>query len=54
MGFKTKTGVKKSQKKSHEQIRNRSSGKEDEEGACDCMYCMYVWGNGASAMSKQK
>ncbi len=42
MGFKTKTGVKRSQKKSHEQVRNRSSGKEEEEGACVCVYvCMY-------------
>jgi hypothetical protein len=42
--FKTKTGVKRSQKKSHEQIRNRSSGKEEEEGACVCMYvCKGKW-----------
>ncbi|KAH9563831.1 hypothetical protein CY35_05G145500 [Sphagnum magellanicum] len=42
MGFKRKTGVKRSQKKSHEQIRNRTSGKEEEEGACVCIYvCMY-------------
>jgi len=55
MGFKTKNRGKEVTKKISRADPQEKLWKGRGGGACVCMYvCMYVWGNGAGAMSKQK